>query len=397
MLHMSKLGTVLVLNQDVSGMNRFLFREIEKEWDLIIRDIPQPAVPRYVRMAQTFHPNIQSWKQRLGASMGRYYLSAACFRARSSYARKSARQHADEADIVLQISGLFNGLSAVRGPRRVAFASFNTSLAYREWRAWAPFNREKDFRQWYDLEKRFYNECEFIICTNNYVIKSFVSDYGIDPAKLHYIGYGINFDVLPDVDKNYGSKVALFVGYDFVRKGGPTVVEAFRRVRREVPDARLRIIGPATLDEEYQIEGVEYIPPIRNRSEMQRHFIEADFFVMPSICEPFGLVFLEAMACKNACIGSTNNAMPEIIDHGNTGFLIESGNVEQLYGYMKQLFEERELASAMGQAAYRRVGEQFTWSVCGKRVRTLFRSIKIDGNDAGALKNTGGTVSGIAQ
>jgi glycosyltransferase involved in cell wall biosynthesis len=198
-------------------------------------------------------------------------------------------------------------------------------------------------------------------------MQSFVEDYGLPESKLTYIGYGINFETVPDVEKNFDSNLALFVGYDFERKGGPTVVEAFQRVREEIRSARLRIIGPAHLDSRYLIEGVEYTPRIQDRQLMQEHFREADFFVMPSLCEPFGLVFLEAMAFKNACIGANQDAMPEIIDHGRTGYRIGAGDVDHLAYVMRQLFRDRGLRRTLGLAAWRDVQSRFTWRKCGDR------------------------------
>src|SRR5439155_25412262 len=181
--------------------------------------------------------------------------------------------------------GTFDGLTGAPG-RRAAFASFNTSLAYREWPAWAPFADDREFRRWYELERACYHAADCILCTNRYAAASFVRDYGVDPARIRHIGYGVNFDTPPGGAKDHDSPVALFVGFDFERKGGPTLIEAFRRVRREVPWAPLRVIGPADPDERYRAEGVEYLPPVRDRAAMQRPYQEARLFVMPSVCEP---------------------------------------------------------------------------------------------------------------
>jgi len=365
-------GTVLVLNQDVSGMNRFLFRELSREWRLVVRDVPYPAVPRYLRLALTFHPHVPTWKRRFRGALDRYHASADCFRARSASAR-AAVAATPEADVVLQVAGTFDGLSAGAGRRRVAFASFNTTLARREWPPWAPFPDDDAFARWYELERDYYRRADCVLCTNGHVMDSFVRDYGLDWARLRYIGYGVNFEPLPEVVKGYDGRLALFVGYDFARKGGPTVVEAFRRVRKEVPDARLRVIGPASLGAECRGEGVEHVPPTRDRAALVRHLAEATFYVMPSVCEPFGLAFLEAMACKNACIGSARDAMPEVIEHGVSGYLVEPGDVAALAGHMKRLFTDRELARDMGEAAFRRVRERFTWAACGERARAALR------------------------
>ncbi len=379
---MVKRGTILVLNQDVSGMNRFLFEQLEKEWYLIVEDVPEPKAPKYIRMGLTFHPSILKWKTRLYASLLRYSISKRCFEKRSKYARRIVDRNRGKFDAALQIGGLFNSFQINADFHRIVFASFNTYLAYTQWRPWAPFESDEEFSRFYALERELYHNADCLLCTNKYVINSFMKNYELEADKLHYIGYGINFDVLPDIEKRDDLKIALFIGYEFERKGGPAVIEAFKAIREEIPDARLRIIGPLDLDKKYLVNGVEYLGRISDRNEIERHMSEASFFVMPSLCEPFGLVFLEAMAYKNACIGSTNNAMPEIIEHGKTGYLVSPGEVDELSMYMKNLFVDATLRRKMGIASFQRVQRHFTWDVCGERVRKILSSLSTDKSKA---------------
>ena len=366
---------VLVLNQEVSGMNKFLFRQLQKECSLDIRTIPYPKWPFYWNALKTFRPSRVQWKLRFRQRLNEYYISAGCFKARSAIAHQIATSSSADDQLVFQIGGLFDGLSRLQHRPTALFASFNTSLAYREWKPWAPFSSDAKFQAWFELEKSLYRSAAAILCTNRYVMRSFETDYGVDPHRLHYIGYGVNFDELPTFTKSYGSKIGLFVGYDFERKGGPAVVQAFRKLQTSIPDIRLRILGPDYLDPTYLGPGIEYIPRLKDRALVQNHFKEADFFVMPSVCEPFGLVFLEAMACQNACIGSYRNAMPEFIDHGRTGFLVEPGDIDSLAQYMGQLYRDRDFTASMGTAALERLRTEFTWDVCGARVRDIFQGL----------------------
>ncbi len=369
------------MNQDVSGMNPFLFRQLEKEWHVIVEDVPLPKLPpRYIRMMTTFHPRVEEWKSRLNDSVAKYYISERCFKKRSRYARALVAKHKGDFDVAFQISGLFNSFSDMSDRPCVIFCSFNTYLAYTEWRPWAPFESHEEFSRWYALEKELYHRADKILCTNNYVKRSLVEHYGLSRDRLCHIGYGINFDHLPDAEKTYAGKLAVFMGYDFERKGGPTVVEAFRLVLRDVPDARLRIIGPSNLCTKGFPDQIEYLGEIKDRSEIERHFREASFFVMPSVCEPFGLVFLEAMAYKNPCIGSTNDAMPEIIEHGKTGYLVTPGKVDELARHMKHLFCDTGTTQQMGLASFYKVQRDFIWSVCGEKVRRAFSQLHSGGS-----------------
>lgn len=356
-------------------MNTHLFEQLREEYRVVVEDIRYPTLPRALRLPLTFHPSLARWKQRFDASLRRYYTSHRCFRQRSRYAAACVARHQGHCDVALQIGGMFS--SFVRGATcpRVLFVSFNTLLAYNEWRPWAPFDTPQDFQRWYRLEKQLYGQADRILCTNHYVMQSLTQDYDVQPDKLEYVGYGVNFQTATDAPKVSDGSLALFVGFDFERKGGYAVLEAFRRVREQVPHARLRIIGPSVLDKRHFCEGVEHLQPVTSRDQMRRHFAEAAFFVMPSVCEPFGLVLLEAMAHRNPCIGSTVDAMGEIIDHGRTGYLVTPGDVEALATRMTTLFTDHDLRRGMGEAAYQRAQGEFTWSNCGQRVRSALRRL----------------------
>lgn len=366
--------SILVLNENVSGMNRFFFRELGKDYDLIVKDVQQPEARRYWHALATFQPNRARWKRRFSDARTQYWKSPGCFDLRSRLARRIVETNS-EFSAALQIGAMFDGFSQLSNKPKLGFCSWNILLSHREWAPWAPYPSEREFLAYYERERSYYHSLDRILCTNEYVMASLVRDYSIPSERLTHIGYGVNFDTLPDLPKTFASNLALFVGYDFERKGGPAVVSAFKRARSKAPHARLRIVGPASLEAQYRVEGVEHVPNVTDRTALMRHFVEADFFVMPSVCEPFGLVFLEAMALKNACIGSTNDAMPEIIQHGVTGFTVGSEDVEGLASHMANLFLDFELRQRLGLAAYDRVRRMFTWEICGLRARSAVRDV----------------------
>lgn len=83
-------------------------------------------------------------------------------------------------------------------------------------------------------------------------------------------------------------------------------------------------------------------------------FSQSHIFVMPSRKEGFGIVFLEAMCAGLPCIGANHGGTPEVIDHGENGFLIEYGDVAQLAFYLGELLAGPGLYEKMSNAARRR-------------------------------------------
>jgi starch synthase len=141
------------------------------------------------------------------------------------------------------------------------------------------------------------------------------------------------------------------VGGDFPRKGGPDLLEAWReggfagradldvvtdwplRVKAVPPGAR--VIGGIT-------------PYTDQWLELWRR---ADLFVMPARHEAFGIVYEEAGASGIPAIGSGINAIPEIIQHEQTGLLVPPGDRESLIRALRTLVDSPVLRERMGCAA----------------------------------------------
>jgi len=360
---------LLVLNTPVSGMNRFLFAALrEKGWQLEICDIPLPRLAVLWAYISTFKFNLRHWKDAKNAKLGSYLKNPRIFWQRSRFCARLLRRKWREGDLILQIAGLFAPTQALRqlpGPYAV-FLSFTTRLAAKEYPPWAVFPTEETRQTWYNCEEYLYQNASLIVTTNAHAQRNLIGDYQVSPDRISVIGYGVNLDNLVPSDKPRSPKQALYIGYDFERKGGPTILEAFARVHQDDPEAALVIIGPARPDR--VPAGVEWLGPVMDRELVADFLRTSAVFVMPSVCEPFGLVFLEAMANQLPCIGSTRDAMPEIITEGETGYLVEPGDSEALAERMQQILGNPQLQQRLGQAASLRVQQHFTWDLVGQRI-----------------------------
>ena len=94
----------------------------------------------------------------------------------------------------------------------------------------------------------------------------------------------------------------------------------------------------------------------------------ADLFLLPSRCDSFGFVFLEAMSQGAVCIGSRLNAMPEIIEDGVTGFIVEPGDDGELARQIVNFYRTPGLRASFGRSAIERVHDRFTWPQVGAMI-----------------------------
>ncbi len=149
----------------------------------------------------------------------------------------------------------------------------------------------------------------------------------------------------------------LFIGGDFNRKGGRELLAAWREGSfAEHASLDLVTDWPIAQDDlPHGVNLVRGIAPYTPRwSELWRR---ADVFAMPTRNEAFGMVYQEAAAAGLPSIGSSLNAIPEIIEDGVTGLLVSPGDVSQLVVALKTLVQSAELRRRFGTAARKRIRE----------------------------------------
>jgi phosphatidylinositol alpha-1,6-mannosyltransferase len=149
-------------------------------------------------------------------------------------------------------------------------------------------------------------------------------------------------------------------------KGHDALLDIWPDVVREMPDARLEIVGQG--DDRARLEAkaaqlgiarrASFVGQVDDR-ELTRRYEACSVFVMPSGNEGFGFVFLEAMRAARPCIGASG-AASEIIAHERTGLLVDPGDRTQLYQAVLRLLRDRPEAERMGACGRRRFLEAFT-------------------------------------
>lgn len=196
-------------------------------------------------------------------------------------------------------------------------------------------------------------------------------DFDVPAAKLTPVGAGINFPFVPrPQERGYHGPHLLFVGRQFERKGGKILLEAFHRVRREMPEARLTIIGPPAGE---AIPGVRWLGEVskatpQGLTTLVSAYTEASVFVLPSLYEPFGIAFAEAMAHCLPCVGTRTCAIPEIIAHGQTGLLVPVGDTRALATALLSLLRNPDQCYAFGRSGYDRFQGRFRWDVVARKI-----------------------------
>jgi glycosyltransferase involved in cell wall biosynthesis len=113
--------------------------------------------------------------------------------------------------------------------------------------------------------------------------------------------------------------------------------------------------------------------------DIVEYYQAADLFVLPSFCEAFGMGFVEAMAAQVPVIGTKVGGIPEILDNGEAGVLVESGNSKDLASAIIALIGNESLRQKMITRGKERV-EEFTWDNAVRNLEFLYAHILNNSN-----------------
>lgn len=133
------------------------------------------------------------------------------------------------------------------------------------------------------------------------------------------------------------------------------VVETFARIQREIP-ARLVLVGdgperPRAMERAEELGVTEHLLFLGKHQSVDELLACADLFLLPSKNESFGLAALEAMACGTPVIASDTGGLPEVVTHGETGYLFPLGAVEEMADGALALLQDKDLWTRFSQAA----------------------------------------------
>lgn len=220
---------------------------------------------------------------------------------------------------------------------------------------------------WIECEKQIYRNAAKVFTMSSNITASVIKDYGCDPQKVNcvYCGANVNAGMDEQFDPaRYSSKNILFTGVEWERKGGPELAEAFREVLRVHPDARLTVVGCSPKLDLPNCTTTGRIP----LDEVKRYFMEATVFCLPTRIEPFGVVFLEAMAHQLPVVATRIGAIPDFIREEKNGYLVTSGDPKALAEKLILLLNDPARCAAFGEEGHRLFWEKYTWQATGKRI-----------------------------
>lgn len=247
-------------------------------------------------------------------------------------------------------------------------------------------------------EKLAFENAAAIIAVSDGMKSDVLKAYpNVDPASVHTIRNGINTEVFrPTVDVSildkYGisSPYAIFVGRITRQKGLAHLLRAWKMVSPEFslvlaagsPDEPAIGNEVESLITELSTErnNIIWIKEMLPKNELMALLSQARVFLCPSIYEPLGIVNLEAMACETAVVASRVGGIPEVVDDGRTGLLVDYVADHLTFennfaASITKVMSDTSFAESLGKAGRKRAIDEFGWDKVATQTINLYRSV----------------------
>ena len=275
-----------------------------------------------------------------------------------------------------------------------------------------PWKREQlgrgyDASSW--IEKTAIEMADALIAVSEETKEDVLKHFNVDESKVRVIYNGINLQeyvttsetsTLDEYGIDKDTPYVLFVGRITRQKGIIHLVNAIKYIN---PDTQIVLcagapdtpeIGKEMEDAVNEVKksrkNVIWIDKMLSKKEIIQLYSHADVFCCPSIYEPFGIINIEAMACKTAVVASAVGGIKEVVVHGETGFLIpveqqksapfEPINPDKfakdLANGVNSVISNPALRNSMAKKGRKRVEDYFDWIAIAKQVEELYKSIK---------------------
>jgi starch synthase len=222
----------------------------------------------------------------------------------------------------------------------------------------------------------------------------------IDPSRIHVIHNGVDTefyrpdpatDVLERLGVDLSRPYIAFVGRITRQKGVPHLLRAGLQFD---PSIQVVLLAGAADTSELKAEtdaaiaalkssrdGVFVVSNMLPREEVRQVLTHAALFCCPSIYEPLGIVNLEAMACATPVVASRVGGIPEVVEEGVTGTLVDydpadpEGFEHDLAAAVNAMIADPSAAAAMGHAGRERAVEKFAWSTVALQTIALYGTL----------------------
>ena len=220
-----------------------------------------------------------------------------------------------------------------------------------------------------EAERRSLDGVAHVFTFGSYVRDNLIGHYGLSPDRVTAVGSGMGAIQPWHGAKDFARPRLLFVAkHLFQAKGGVLLVEAFKIAHKRRRDLQLTIVGdPRSRAFVPELAGIEFRAHLP-WDELQRLYRESTLLVQPMLNDPWGQVYLEAMISRTPVMGLARNGLPELVDSGRHGFLVDRADPESLAEAILCALSDPRRLESMAERAQAYVLATHSWDRVADRI-----------------------------
>jgi len=230
-----------------------------------------------------------------------------------------------------------------------------------------------------------------IIADSEFTKRDIVKTYNLPENSVEIICLGVHPDkyAFSEEEKNKvrtalginSQPMILFVGNLVPRKGIDILLRALPQVLREM-EVKLVLAGSGNQQDYQRLAQALGIPDKLSflgcvpDDTLRLLYSSCDLFVLPSRLEGFGLVIIEAMAAGKPVVATAVGSIPELIEPGQNGILVEAGDEGKLASAIVKVLSDKSLARVIGENNIKKARERYSWEVTARKAERLYNELR---------------------
>lgn len=244
-----------------------------------------------------------------------------------------------------------------------------------------------------------------IIVSTDQEKETMIEQYCVMPYKIRVLPPGINFSNFKPGDKKalrkklhlpLNAKLLLCLGRMSRFKGYQHAIRALKVLQKKYTDPLYLIICGGAKTNDPLSEDYQYLQELQNLAidlgleknvifkyalpydRVNEMYNASDIKIISAEHEPFGLTVLEAMACKLPVVATNNGGPSSIINHNETGILVDIFDYENVANYIYSLLKDSNLYQKISENAYQYVRSEYSWEARAQRFKHIYESTMED-------------------
>lgn len=255
-----------------------------------------------------------------------------------------------------QRAGFIRSSAARRAHAAGTRFAVNIDATLRGWEAMRRRGRSAPALDW-SLERKIYSAADMVACASRWCAASVVNDYSVDERKAVIHKPCARLESIGPRIPHGGPLRLLFVGGHWQDKGGPRLLQWHQQ--RWADRAELHIVS-ATAPRDASARNVMWHGRVEHSVLLGQILPQMDVFVVPTKWDTFMIAAQEAQAAGLPVVTTRCGGVPEVVDHGVTGFVCDHDDDAQFIGAVEKLMTDAELRKRMSLAAQSRARERLS-------------------------------------